>query len=306
MVNLKNLLVNLLVSLIFTAAFSALFTAISLYFLPQDFAELRTAAEVQLPARIMANPAISRMMEEQLPWGNLSDAEFAQTITLYGTQCTRGSGEPFADLICQEIQEGRLHTKEDMRQLVKTKLLGPQLRAAFRQVFGEMEKLVTEGVELRVPLLFIFAVTFALGTLVTAVQSGLLAGHWNRRQFIHDIANSVWGYAFSSFLTLLLLWVLLPYATDALLGFVQGIAIGQVSAGAGNASASGLIHEMVQLIGTFMIDMMRQTLIKPMAVAAGIAAVSWIIRRIAREPKTRNPDSERDQRPANTKSPRRT
>lgn len=278
MVNLKSILVNLFITLMFTVSFSTLFLAISLYFLPGDFQELRTGAESELPGRIANSTAVEKLMEQMPGLGSVREEEFQVLMQGLQLQCQMTGLDPQIALLCEEMETGRLQTQQDYQRVVRESIVVGPLRLEIRRLFVEMQQGVDQARGSVWIAVLVSLATFVIGALLVAVDIAFIWKEWGVRNFIHQLAGYTWGFAFFTFLPLLLLWLIFPWASNWLLGQIERIVLQQFS-GAGELALGGdMVKELVGIVGRFMLDALQKALVKPMAVWGVISLAALVVR----------------------------
>lgn len=277
MVNLKSLFLNFFAITLFTISFGALFVGISLYFLPQDFQEFRTSVENELPTKLANSPTIDRLVEESLPLEEISDQDFQLVLQGFYLQCQIGAIEDeFIESMCDDILAGRIHTKDDVVQLAKEKLITSQLEGALKGPFDEMEGTVRETQQFLPLVLIVFLVTAVLGSLIVLIDT------WNIKYCIHNLAGYALGYSFFTFLPLLLLWIALPFVVNEwLLDQVMDVVTQELESQAGSMmeldQIMEVVQELVQIIGQFMVELLQKLIFKHLVIWGIVAFCAFVV-----------------------------
>lgn len=262
MVNLKSVVLGLLTSFFFMLTFTLLFFSILMYFLPADFQTFKEKAEEELPRRIIAQGALDELGEEMRGVEALTGEEFQLMLVALQTECRQEESRADAAL-CEAIAAGEIRTKQDFIRFFNQQTMEPALREGVRDALGRVEGWVARA-EAFLPLVIVgFLISFGIASLLL---------YWEHAEgFLHAMLVTVNRSLFMNLLSVLSIWLLVPFSAGWLAEQVGGIAMAQLA-----EEAEGVpVQALVEIVVEFFLEEMRTFLFKPLVVYAVLAGAMW-------------------------------
>ena len=262
MVNLKSVVLGLLTSFFFMLTFTLLFFSILMYFLPADFQTFKEKAEEELPRRIIAQGALDELGEEMRGVEALTGEEFQLMLVALQTECRQEESRADAAL-CEAIAAGEIRTKQDFIRFFNQQTMEPALREGVRDALGRVESWIVKA-EGFLPLVIVgFLISFGIASLLL---------YWEHAEgFLHAMLVTVNRSLFMNLLSVLSIWLLVPFSAGWLAEQVGGIAMAQLA-----EEAEGVpVQALVEIVVEFFLEEMRTFLFKPLVVYAVLAGAMW-------------------------------